>query len=185
MDAVERRLQDDGLDELTFSHIAQEAGVAERTVYRHFPTKDALLEAFWLRLQQRLGMDASIQSWSDYVATRPAAFAAMDRRERIMRAVLTSRQALEARLRLNAARQAGIRRIVAAEVRRLPEPELTDLSALVHVLGSAPTWQALKDYWGLEGEHAGRVVADAVATLVAAAKDRAGAHTRASRRTVR
>ena len=44
LDAVERCLERGGLDELTFLQIAQEAGVSDRTVYRHFATKDAILD---------------------------------------------------------------------------------------------------------------------------------------------
>jgi AcrR family transcriptional regulator len=173
LDAVERRLQVGGLDELTFMQIAQEAGVSDRTVYRHFATKEALLEAFWRHVQQSLGIAASTRSWDDYVATRAASFAEMDRRQAVMRALLSSAQAREARLRLNQDRQAGIRRIVADEVGDLPEPDFTELCAVVHLLGSAPAWQALKDYWGIEGADAGRVVAQAVSILAGAAKRRA------------
>lgn len=170
LDAVERCLERAGLDELTFLQIAQEAGISDRTVYRHFATKDALLEAFWLRVQQSLGIGASTRSWADYVATRPAAFAEMDRREAVMRAVMSSAQAHEARLKLNEERQAGIRKVVAEAVGELAEPQFTELCALVHLLGSAPTWQAMKDYWGLDARDAGRVVAQAITTLTEAAK---------------
>jgi AcrR family transcriptional regulator len=172
LDAVERCLLHGGLDELTFAQVAAEARVSDRTVYRHFPTKEALLEAFWVRVQQTLGIERSTSSWDDYVATRPAAFAEMDRRERLLRAVMSSAQAREARMRINAERQAGIRRVVASRVGKMPEPAFTELCALVHLLGSAPAWAALKDHWGIEGARAGRVVARAIATLAAAASHR-------------
>lgn len=168
LDAVERCLQRAGLDELTYLQIAQEAGVTDRTVYRHFATKGLLLEAFWARVQQSLGIATSTRSWDDYLATRPAAFEEMDRRERVLRAVMNSAQAHEARLRINAQRQAGIRRVVADAVGELPEPQFTELCALAHLLGSAPAWQALKDYWGLDAERAGHVVAQAISTLAEA-----------------
>lgn len=180
LDAVERRLEEDGLDELTFLQVAQEAGVSDRTVYRHFPTREALLDAFWVRVQQTLGLEAATRSWADYLATRPAAFAGMDRRERMMRAVMSSEQARTARLRLNPDRQAGIRRVVAEAVGDLPEPAFTELCALAHLLGSAPAWQTLRDHWGLDGAEAGRVVSRAIATLAAAAKSRAGTEAPAS-----
>src|SRR3954454_23038484 len=42
--------------EPTYSAVAVEAGVQERTVYRHFPSKDDLYEAFWWQvLDSRLG----------------------------------------------------------------------------------------------------------------------------------
>jgi len=45
--------------------------VSEQTVYRHFPIKDALLEACWTHVQQTLGIELSTRSWKDFVATRP------------------------------------------------------------------------------------------------------------------
>jgi glycosyltransferase involved in cell wall biosynthesis len=49
--AVGRQLEHRPLEDLGFADIAREAGVGERTVYRHFPTKEALLGAFWAFLQ--------------------------------------------------------------------------------------------------------------------------------------
>lgn len=171
LDAVERRLERGSLDDLTFLDVAQEAGVSDRTVYRHFPTKEALLEAFWLRVQKTLGLEESVRSFADYLATRPATFARMDAREPMMRAVMSSSQARAARARsIRPERQAGIRRVVADAVGDLPEPAFTELCALVHLLGSAPAWATLKDSWGIEGAEAGRLVARAIQTLIQAAE---------------
>jgi len=41
--AVGRQLEAGPLEELSFSDIAKDAKVGERTVYRYFPTKEALL----------------------------------------------------------------------------------------------------------------------------------------------
>src|ERR1700753_1369490 len=50
--AVARQLEAGCLmEELSFAEIARDAGVGERTVYRHFPTKEALLGAFWSWMQ--------------------------------------------------------------------------------------------------------------------------------------
>ncbi len=49
--AVGRQLETRSLEDLNFAEIARDAGVGERTVYRHFPTKEALLGAFWAFLQ--------------------------------------------------------------------------------------------------------------------------------------
>jgi glycosyltransferase involved in cell wall biosynthesis len=49
--AVGRKLETGNLDDLSFAEIAAEAGVGERTVYRHFPTREALMGAFWAWLQ--------------------------------------------------------------------------------------------------------------------------------------
>jgi glycosyltransferase involved in cell wall biosynthesis len=49
--AVGRKLEGGNLEDLSFAEIAAEAGVGERTVYRHFPTREALMGAFWAWLQ--------------------------------------------------------------------------------------------------------------------------------------
>ena len=49
--AVGRLAQGGNLEDLSFAEVAKEAGVGERTVYRHFPTREALMGAFWAWLQ--------------------------------------------------------------------------------------------------------------------------------------
>ncbi len=57
--AVGRQLESRSLEDLSFAEIARDAGVGERTVYRHFPTKEALLGAFWAYMQsQAFGQQA-------------------------------------------------------------------------------------------------------------------------------
>ena len=49
--AVGRQLEAGPLEDLSFSEIAKDAGVGERTVYRYYPTKESLLGAFWAWMQ--------------------------------------------------------------------------------------------------------------------------------------
>ena len=51
LQSVRRRLEAGTLEDANFGEIAADAGVAERTVYRYFPTREALLGAFWTWLQ--------------------------------------------------------------------------------------------------------------------------------------
>ncbi len=47
LQAVARKLNAGTLDDVNFSAIAKEAEIGERTVYRYFPTREALMGAFW------------------------------------------------------------------------------------------------------------------------------------------
>lgn len=49
LEAANRRFRDQGYDAATAAHIAADAGVTERTFFRHFPTKADVLVANWER----------------------------------------------------------------------------------------------------------------------------------------
>jgi glycosyltransferase involved in cell wall biosynthesis len=51
LEAVRKRMDQGRLEDLSFAEVAEEAGVGERTVYRYFPTREALLGAFWSWVQ--------------------------------------------------------------------------------------------------------------------------------------
>jgi glycosyltransferase involved in cell wall biosynthesis len=79
--AVARQLEAGQMEDASFAEIAREAGVGERTVYRHFPTREALLGAFWTWMQgqaqaQTLAQQSQTQP---VVAERPRPSPAMPR----------------------------------------------------------------------------------------------------------
>jgi glycosyltransferase involved in cell wall biosynthesis len=45
--ALRRRMEHGQLEDVSFAELAADADVGERTVYRHFPTREALLGDFW------------------------------------------------------------------------------------------------------------------------------------------
>ncbi len=52
--AVGRQMEaGQSLEDLSFADVARDAGLGERTVYRYFPTKEALLGAFWAWMQNQ------------------------------------------------------------------------------------------------------------------------------------
>src|SRR3954454_21087537 len=51
--AVGHQLEQGPLEDLSFAEIAKDAKVGERTVYCYFPTKEALLGAFWAWMQSQ------------------------------------------------------------------------------------------------------------------------------------
>jgi len=58
LSAVARQMQAGAqMEELSFAEIAREAGLGERTVYRHFPTREALLGAFWSWMQSQAQLE--------------------------------------------------------------------------------------------------------------------------------
>lgn len=54
LDAAIAELAVTELEALTMAGVAARAGVTERTVFRHFATRDALVRAVWPRMQDRV-----------------------------------------------------------------------------------------------------------------------------------
>lgn len=57
LNAAAELLAEGGLGEATTQKVARRAGVAEGTIYRHFPNKEAVLEAVFARAWVRLNED--------------------------------------------------------------------------------------------------------------------------------
>lgn len=153
-------------DALSFDAIAARAGIQRRTVFRHFANKDALLEAFWAWINQKVALRTWPETEADLLAMPPETFAGFDRHEGVIRAALTSRSGREMRLRAAPERQAAFRRSVADATQGLDPARTEQAVAVIQLLYSAPAWQALKEYWQLDGREAGEAVSWAIGTLL-------------------
>ena len=158
---------------LSFAAVAKQAGVQERTVYRHFATKDALLEALWAWLDPRIGIKSFPQSESELIAFPEQVFPGFDDNEQLMRAMWASPQGRDFRLSVNDRRKAAIRKSVADSLQGLPPREAAWLTAAVQLLYSGAAWMTMKDYWGFSGAEAGRASSFAIRLLLEGARLRA------------
>ena len=166
LEAVERLLKDRGLSELSLATVAREAGITERTVYRHFETREQLLEATWAAVNDSIGMKEFPRTAEELIDRPKKVFPAFDQRGEVIRAMLASPQGRELRLRVNKERQAAIRAAVKDARPNLREPAFTRLCAAVQLLYSASGWATMTDYWGLDSVEAGRAASEAIATLL-------------------
>ncbi len=163
---VEQLLADRSLEQFSLADVARAAGISERTVYRHFETRDALLEATWAMVNESIGMRAFPATAAELVELPLIVFPAFEQRADVIRAMLASPQGRELRLRVNKQRQVAIRAAVRDAKPKLRDPAFTRLCAAVQLLYSASGWATMRDYWGLEGAEAGRAASEAIATLL-------------------
>ncbi len=170
LDAAGHLMEERGLEELSFAAIAKESGVKERTVYRHFPTKAALIESLcgWYRERVRYGDYAHTEA--ELLAKPTQIFPAFEQNERLARALWSSPQGRAFRLSDVEERKAGIKTAIADAVQGLPPRQARWIAAAIHALLSSATWQSMKDYWNLPGEEAGKASAMAMELLLNAVR---------------
>jgi AcrR family transcriptional regulator len=151
---------------LTFAGVASRAGMTERTVYRHFETREALMAAAWSRINELVKTPEMPNTPEALTAQPLTAFSAFDTEEKLMRMLVLSPEGHALRLSANAKRVAAIRAAVRAARPDLKEPGFTRLCAAAQLLDSSFAWLMMKDYWGLSGAEAGRAASAAIATLL-------------------
>jgi AcrR family transcriptional regulator len=145
--------------------VAERSGVALRTIYRHFPTRDALVDAMWAFTYAR-------RDWleRDVPAPITETVANLGPRYAGMRALIDAAQRCERQLALRAKtrrrRMANFEAALADDVAKLgPEARRRALGALQCV--STPTfWLMLNDSWCPDAAEASRVAAWALGVLL-------------------
>ncbi|GGF71720.1 hypothetical protein GCM10007301_34330 [Azorhizobium oxalatiphilum] len=154
----------------SFDDLSKEAGVSRRTIFRYFKDKDALLDAFLSRTNERLGVPVWPDCEADLVDLPPDLFEALERNSGTVHALNVSVAGREVRLRDNKARQAAFRKSLKDASKGLSRQEKSYLEAVVHLLFTTSAWQIMKDHWQLEGRDAGKASAWAIGLLLDAAK---------------
>jgi len=158
--------------ELTFARVAATSGVPERTVYRYFENRAALLEGVVVWLNGEIAPDAARpRTATDVRPFLRKVFTAFDRHAPLVRLLLRETDGLAARLADNAARQAAAMELIRDACPGLDRSTARKMAATVQVLSSATTWQSLADYWGMSGAQAADAAAVAIEGILNAAKN--------------
>jgi AcrR family transcriptional regulator len=168
-----------------FSHerVAQAAGLGARTVYRHFPTRTALMQALWEKVRDETRTRFP-NTEEEVVAVARTQFKEFDDREALVRASNAFPAASELRSRGSLEGRPAFRRSLANITKNMSEWEQRRLVAVCLAIYSAPFWLLLRDRGELEGEEPGEAAAWALSVLLKAAKTgtRARAQFRKDRR---
>jgi AcrR family transcriptional regulator len=161
-------------DDLTFAKVARAADVPERTVYRHFPTREALLAAVFDWANRRIGFDGELPvDREGAVALVRRVFPGFDDIAPVIRELLIAPEGLAARLSNKQARQEAAVQVVRSDAPGLDPATTERVAAAVQLLMSAATWQVLRDYWDRDGTEAAETAAVAIELLLDGARHRA------------
>lgn len=155
-----------GSGALTIAAVAQQAGITDRTVYRHFATREALLEAVWPRMQARVNSRGFPKTAHDLIQTPRHLFPQFDEHQNLVLASVYSEGGREVRLRSNGARQAASLACVENALPGLTGAAKRRRAAIVQLINSAYAWAVMKDFWDFDGIEAGDAASEAIAILL-------------------
>jgi AcrR family transcriptional regulator len=154
--------------DVTFTKAAAATGVPERTIYRHFPTRDALMAALFEHTNRRIGFEGELPTTPQAMtAMVQRVFPGFDTVAPVVAELLTSPEGRRARFGALDERRAAATAIVRNARPDLDPAATRRLAAVVQVLGTAAVWQALRDFWDMDGDDAAAAVTAAMDTLLA------------------
>ena len=161
--------------DLTYAAVAAAAGVQERTVYRHFPARTDLQAGLWSWILEHLThVDFSARTTDELVSDMRRSFAGFDAGAPVIQAMLHSPQGLEVRLRQQAQRRTMFEATVASAIPDAPPDAQRAAAGALQVLYSAPSWELLRSFWGMDATEAAGVIELAIRSMVAGLQLRFG-----------
>ena len=132
--------------EAPFSHeaVAERAGVAARTAYRHFPTQDDLVAAVWRHLRDTTGTRWPTREVEILPYLREL-YEQFERNAALTRAVLAALPRANYATHGSAEGRAAFTTALAPRIAGMPEDAGRQLVATCVAIYSAPFWQMLRD----------------------------------------
>lgn len=167
--ALADRIARDGIADFSVQDVADDAGVSHRTVYRHFPSRDALLEALSVFLDAELGRRGAPGVPHDLETLRRGpllVFPYLDDLETLARAMVVLSQGGQIRSRAQEERTRAFQRLVDEAFPHVDAAQRGRAAAVMRHLNGSRTWFELREVFGMTGQEAGEAAAWAVGVLV-------------------
>ncbi len=167
LEAAAEQLLYEGLEKLSLPRAAKRARVSVPTVYRHFPTEEALMHELAEWIDGRLELSEVPENVDDFAEWVPRLFAHLDEHEALIRARLLSRVHRQIGRDIRDRRDEAIEKVMEDVTARLDPLDARRACAVVRLLVSGAAWEMMRDSWDLTGEQAGEALAWAINVLVA------------------
>ena len=156
----------DGHAELSLRKVALRSGVSVPTVYRYFPSLEALSAALFGHINTLFGFARMPSTLDGVLALPPVLYQGFEANDLLVRAYQHS----PLRKEHQKTRYPMIRKVVDAALPELPERARNGVAAMVQMMLSGQTWISLHDHWSMDGKEAGEWTAWSIRTLIDAAR---------------
>lgn len=178
LDALARVMAETGGKDFSIQRVADRAGVTHRTVYNHFPTREALRDGLAVRVEEqlaetRLPPDRTAITAANIVAIGTEAFARFEEREAPIRAYALHQVASRGAAGVARKRTAAIRKAIEAAGPLRAPVSSEAVAAAVRMFFSAVGWHLLTEHYGLSSKEASATASWATETLLKAATRKA------------
>lgn len=175
LDALAELVADDGFEGIVVDDLAQRAGVSARTIYRHFPDRDALHDGLAAHLAELSHWGDTtlgpVTGWGELIQDAHESFD----REAVIATVAAKLNAVRARTSAeSAARRNSFVNQVAEELPHLSEEEVEAVVAVLLIHASSRTWLRLKEELGMDGAQSGPLMRYVIELVVADIEERRG-----------
>jgi len=158
-----------GVHAFSVQAVADRAGVSHRTVYRHFSTREELLEGLSLWMDKRfvdLGLPGEPEDTAEILDALPKIFNVLDKEDHMSRAMARVGLTTDIETERRAKRTQVFRERIRAIAPDLDEFEFEGAFAVIRSLASAQQWFILREQFGLGGDRSGPAVGRAVKVLM-------------------
>jgi AcrR family transcriptional regulator len=168
------RAMGNGVAGLSVPAVAREAGVSIPTIYRHFGSKQGLLEALSPYVVAKAGLmpDSPPETFSEFEPTMRQLFRNLADMDLTLRAAMATDLGQQVRVAMMPTRLGVIREVMHRFAPDVPEAERERLANVALILGSTPAFHAYKDYLGLGPDASAKLVSWAIGTLIEGARRR-------------
>jgi AcrR family transcriptional regulator len=167
LDALTDRLDADDPDDIALPQVAADAGISLRTLYRYFPTREAMFDAVGDHVVARLGLPRQIEGADDIAPVFLESARRGAQSPQLVRAMLWTRLGRRARSAHRRRRVESISAALAEVTSHLPAAEARRRAGAITYLASLPAWITVSEECGLSAEDAQLGIAWAIETLVA------------------
>lgn len=160
-----------GVSEFSVQEVADRAGVSHRTVYRHYDSREALLDGYARWLDERLVESGGVTGVDDAGSIPSGAettYRLFDELGALVEALVVVSLATRSHVARRDERTEEFRRALDASgvLAHLSEADAEVVTALIRTIASSNTWFLFRHQHDIDGEQAGPAVAWALQTLI-------------------
>lgn len=168
LEAVAAIINEGRILDFNIQEVADKAGVSYGSVYRHFPTRESLLEALYEEASEIMTQSSpfTLNLLEDIPATVGKTIAMFEKQAAMVQAFTIALLANNVQPKIRRQRDQKIQQMVMESNPHMAPEAAKQYSAIISHLNSSLTWATLKQRFGLDSEETVAAVNWALQTLI-------------------